>query len=106
MSNLDEKVERYWVLPGSLTIFDVKALETGCPALQKPSDNYSFDLQTIDEVDAAGIQWLLSVSCRLQDKGGSLTLRDVPEQVGDAIRMMGLDARLMAHNLHKEVRDD
>lgn len=76
-------------VPGTLTIYDVSALEgtyAGCDV----RSGLCLDLQSVEEIDGAGIQWLLAVRVRLERNGSRLELVGTSESVMTELRKAGV----------------
>jgi len=52
------------LVPVSLTIFDVRQLEETLQSCLSNNQRLAVDLQQLTELDAAGVQWLLSLEMR------------------------------------------
>ncbi|QSR34612.1 hypothetical protein CFI10_06340 [Marinobacterium iners] len=87
-------------LPGldvgaSLTIFDVARLENRWR--EKGSvQGIQLELNTVEEVDAAGIQWLLIMAARAKPQQTCPVICSASAPVSEALRLMGLTALLPA----------
>lgn len=82
-------------VPGTLTIYDVSALESAYAGLDVCS-GLCLDLQAVDEIDGAGIQWLLAVKARLKSIGSHLELVGTSESVMTELQKAGV-AQILAH---------
>lgn len=84
-----------WQVPGSLTIYEIRELEAAFISACGTEADKTWDLKGVQEVDTCGIQWLASVRARLRDKGGSLRLINVSEELSEKIRLLGLSYLLI-----------
>ncbi|OOE88999.1 STAS domain-containing protein [Salinivibrio sharmensis] len=82
-------------ITGSITIYEVKELEIAFTLSDGVNVEETWDLKGVEEVDTCGIQWLASVRARLRDKGGSLRLINVSEELSEKIRLLGLSYLLI-----------
>ena len=63
-------------------------------ALLAASGDVALDLSTVDDIDSAGVQLLLSMRNGLRARGAVLHLRGVTTHVRDALAVFGLDDAL------------
>ncbi|ODC03280.1 hypothetical protein BFW38_06705 [Terasakiispira papahanaumokuakeensis] len=92
-----------WVIPGNLTIYDVKSYEQQCPLLEQPNSIWRLSMQATQEIDSAGIQWLLSLLRRLEASGGGLRLIDVSENILPVFALMGLNRTLSLNDAYPDI---
>lgn len=97
MSKKTASAPEKWSIENGLSIFDVAALEAQCPWLQSlPRDKQlRLRLVGIEEVDSAGVQWLLALKHRLKLHGNELVLdAEASPELSEALLLMGLTESL------------
>lgn len=75
----------------SLTIFDVARLES-LQQQRAQAQGVQLELGRVEEVDAAGIQWLLAVMQRSTLASGGCVINAVSPALADALALMGVEA--------------
>lgn len=78
------------LVPASLTIFDVRQLEDTLQASLNHNQCLSIDLQQLTELDAAGVQWLLSLELRGLTQAKTIQLLQPSAFCLEQLGMMGL----------------
>jgi anti-anti-sigma regulatory factor len=94
-------------LPGELTIYTVGELKGQCLAwLGETSaegdaggDHWPLDASAVDQIDAAGVQLLVSLAQTLSQQGQPLQLLQPSTALGEACAALGLTGWLAEHTL-------
>jgi ABC-type transporter Mla MlaB component len=76
----------------TLTIYEVANLEARFAEAIAQSQPLDLNLSELDEVDAAGIQWLLSLKQRQEQQGSALTLSQVPDSIAELFELLGVSS--------------
>ncbi|MEI7446746.1 MAG: STAS domain-containing protein [Burkholderiales bacterium] len=88
---------RHLELPRELCVPAVAALRTACLEwLDAAADDAQVDASGVDEVDAAGVQLLVSLSRTLAERGRPLRLHAPSGPLRDACRTLGAQALIEA----------
>lgn len=82
------------VMLPALTIYEVQELEAAFNQSGGANQNRVFDLSQLEEVDACGIQWLLTVKVRLSVHGFHLELKNSSQAIVEKINNLGLGTLL------------
>lgn len=77
-----------------ITIYEVANLEARFAEVIAHSQSLDLNLSELDEVDSAGIQWLLSLKQRQEQQGGTLKLSQVPDSISDVFELLGVSTLL------------
>lgn len=94
--------DHIWSIPGNLTIYEVQEYEQQCPLLKQPESAWQLCLQATQEIDSAGVQWLLSLAHRMAASGGHLSLIHVGGDVISVFNLMGLTQTLIPNDTNIE----
>lgn len=82
------------IKPTSLTIYDLDALQNQYVMESYWSGALDINLEQVTEFDSAGVQWLALVKKNQQERGQSLTLSQVSEDIKNAIILLGMHSLL------------
>ncbi len=75
-----------------ITIYEVANLEASLAEVIEHSQPLDLDLGDLEEVDTAGIQWLLSLKQRKEQQRSTLTLSQVPNSVTEVFGLLGVSS--------------
>ncbi|MDV3504205.1 STAS domain-containing protein [Marinobacter sp. M-5] len=88
---LPDPAKGVWSAPDALTIYEVRKLEASFSGSGVPSRDWLFDLSNVNEIDSAGLQWLLAVRNRLFTDGYRLVFVNVPGAIAGIIKLISLE---------------
>lgn len=80
-----------YALAGELTRFSVAKTSISTPWLEESSQEVTFDLNALTQVDTAGLAWLVSAVSRLKQQNKQLHLTHVPEQLTKLMTLSQVD---------------
>lgn len=79
-----------------ITIYEVANLEAGFAEAITNSQPLELKLNELEELDTAGVQWLLSLKQRKEKQGSALILSQVPEAIREVFELLGVNTLLTA----------
>ena len=98
-----------WVAPEELNIYaasesgaSLRALMAGMDA----GDVLRVDLSQVSEIDASGLQLLLSIALEGSRDGCKVHFSDVPDAVRERFNLLGIGAYLESAAVFEPVRED
>ncbi|MFP4075352.1 MAG: lipid asymmetry maintenance protein MlaB [Halochromatium sp.] len=78
----------------TLSIYEVANLEASFAAAIENNHPLDLNLSELDEIDAAGIQWLLTLKQRKEQQGSALRLSPVPDSIAELFELLGVSSLL------------
>ncbi|WP_404416163.1 lipid asymmetry maintenance protein MlaB [Marinospirillum sp.] len=78
----------------ALTIYEVASLEAAFTAQIQEQESLKLDLSQLEELDSAGVQWLLALQARKARQGCTLYLSNISDLALEALKRLGLSAVL------------
>ena len=86
----EQREERVFVLEGVVNIATVRLLHDAARQLAEGEGNVAVSCAGLERLDTAGAQVLLALKRRLEAKGHTLHMRDVPERVIRLLSVAGI----------------
>lgn len=82
---------------GELTIYQVSGYHKDFLNKCSSAETIAIDLSNVEELDAAGVQLLLSLEKQQHNKGGSLSLAGQNQQIVETMEVLNLSAHFKCH---------
>ena len=83
-------VANQWRAPEHITIFEVGELWQSLPPDFFSHDPLIIDAAAIEEIDSAGVQWILYLLHCADQAGIRSEVTDLPDAVAEKLRVLGL----------------
>jgi len=78
----------------NFTIYDVEEVQKSLMVEFANNENLEIDMQSVEKIDIAALQLLVSAKRSCQKEGKSFSLTNVADEVTGAIRTCGLESEL------------
>ncbi len=78
----------------NFTIYDVENVQTDIMVEFSNNDKLEIDMQSVEKIDIAALQLLVSAKRSCQNEGKSFVLSNLSDEVTSAIRTCGLESEL------------